>query len=114
VAGFCLGKRHPEVAGGIVGGDMVVYMLILPLIAGAISVGEERGWGMAEWQLTLPPSALKQWSAKMMTALSTSLVMGLLLPAAMFLAVDSLLFHPGARIFSPPALAVLSWVLGQM
>lgn len=30
VAGLCLHQRYPEVAGGIVGGDMVVYMLILP------------------------------------------------------------------------------------
>ena len=114
VSGFCLHQRYPEVAGGVVGGDMVVYMLILPLIAGAISVGEERGWGMAEWQLTLPPSALKQWSAKMVVALSTSLVLGLLLPAVLFLAVDPLLYHPGARTSSLPTYAIVVWVLSQL
>ena len=85
VAGFCLAKRHREVASRIVGGDIFLYVLILPLIAGAISVAEEKGWGIAEWHLTLPPSALKQWSAKMLATLSTSLVLGLLLPAALFL-----------------------------
>ena len=68
VAGFCLIKLRPAVAQGIVGGDFLVYMLILPLIAGAISVAEERGWGIVEWHLTLPPSALRQWSAKMVAA----------------------------------------------
>jgi len=97
VAGFCLINRHPKVAGGIIGGDYMVYMLILPLIAGAISVAEEKGWGMAEWHLTLPPSALKQWSAKMLLALSTSLILGLLLPAALFLAGQALLGQLGSR-----------------
>lgn len=113
VAGFCLVKRHPEVSSGIVGGDMFIYVLILPLIAGALSVAEERGWGMAEWHLTLPPSALKQWSAKMLAVLSTSLVLGLLLPAAMVLAGAALLGQLGDRTSLPPAFVILSWVLGQ-
>jgi len=83
VVGFCVATRRPDIAAGIVGGDLLLYVLILPLIAGAISVAEERGWGMAEWHLTLPPSALKQWSAKMLAALSTSLVLGLLTCAAL-------------------------------
>ena len=114
VAGFCLIKRHPEVSAGIVGGDIVTYVLILPLIAGAISVAEEKGWGIAEWHLTLPPSALKQWSAKMLAALSTSLVLGLLLPAALFLAGLALLGQLGARTSLPPAFAILCWALGQL
>jgi ABC-type transport system involved in multi-copper enzyme maturation permease subunit len=114
VAGFCLVKRYPEVATGIVGGDIVTYVLILPLIAGAISVAEEKGWGIAEWHLTLPPSALKQWSAKMLAALSTSLVLGLLLPTALFLAGLALLGQLGARTSLPPAFAILCWVLGQL
>jgi hypothetical protein len=114
VVGFCLAKRYPEVAVGTAGGDLFIYVLVLPLVAGAISVAEERGWGMAEWHLTLPPSALKQWSAKMLAALSTSLVLGLLLPAAIFLVADPLFGKPGARTSLPPAPAIFCWVLGQL
>jgi hypothetical protein len=114
VAGFCVAVRRPDIAAGIVGGDLFLYALILPLIAGAISVGEERGWGMAEWHLTLPPSALKQWSAKMVAALSTSLVLGLLLPTAIFVATDPLFSKPDARTSLPPAFAMLCWILGQL
>ncbi len=114
VAGFCLIKFRPELAGGIVGGDYFLYMLILPLIAGAISIGEERGWGMAEWHLTLPPSALKQWLAKMLAALSTSLVLGLLLPAALFLAGKALLGQLDLEGSGPPDSAILIWVVAQL
>ncbi|MGO8931793.1 MAG: hypothetical protein ACLQU3_33480 [Limisphaerales bacterium] len=114
VAGFCLAKRHLDVAAGIVGGDIAIYALILPLIAGAISVAEERGWGIAEWHLTLPPSTLKQWSAKMLATLSTSLFLGLLLPVAVFLVANPLFNPSGARTSFPPALAILCWVLGQI
>ena len=114
VAGFCLAKRYPEVATGIVGGDIATYALVLPLIAGAISVAEEKGWGIAEWHLSLPPSALKQWSAKMVATLSISLVLGLLLPVAVFLVAYPLFNPSGARTSLPTAFAVLGWVLGQM
>jgi ABC-type Na+ efflux pump permease subunit len=114
VAGFCLVKRHPEVSAGIVGGDIVTYVLVLPLIAGAMSVAEEKGWGIAEWHLTLPASALTQWSAKMVATLSTSLVLGLLLPAVLFIAGAALLGQLGDRASLPPAFAILNWVLGQL
>jgi hypothetical protein len=114
LAGFCLSKPRPDVATGIVGGDIVIYALILPLVAGAISIGEERGWGMAEWHLTLPPSTPAQWSAKMLVTLTTSLVLGLLLPVAMFVVADPLFNRPGARTSLPPAFAIACWVLGQL
>jgi hypothetical protein len=114
MAGLCLQKRYPEVAAGMVGGDLFVYVLVLPLIAGAIGIGEERGWAMAEWHLTLPPSALKQWSAKMLVTLSISVVLGLLLPVVVFLAADPLFGKPGTRTPFPPVTASLCWVLGQL
>jgi hypothetical protein len=114
LAGLCLTKSNREVAAGIVGGDLLLYALILPLIAGAISVAEERGWGLAEWHLTLPPSVLTQWSAKMVVTLTTSLVLGLLLPAVIFILADPLFNQPGARTSFPPAFAIPCWVLGQL
>jgi len=114
VAGLCIAKPYPGLASGVVGGDIFIYALILPLVAGAISIAEERGWGIAEWHLTLPPPALKQWSAKMLATLTTSLVLGLVLPAAMFSVADRVFGQPGQSTWLPPAYAILSWVLGQM
>ena len=114
VAGLCIAKPSAELASGVVGGDIVIYALILPLVAGAISIAEERGWGIAEWHLTLPPSALKQWSAKMLVTLTTSLVLGLVLPVGMFFAADQLFGQPSQGTWLPPVYAILSWVLSQM
>jgi hypothetical protein len=114
VVGACLIKLHRDLAGGIVGCGFAIDIVILPLIAGAMSVGEEKDWGIAEWHLTFPPSALKQWSAKMLATLSTSLALGLLLPTAMFLAGQALLGQPGSSASLPPAPEILGWVLGQL
>jgi hypothetical protein len=114
LAGFCLSKPRPDVAAGIVGGDIFLYALILPLVAGAISIGEERGWGMAEWHLTLPPSTPTQWSAKMLVTMFTSLVLGLLVPAAMFFIAHPLFSRPGEKISLEPSVAILCWVIGQL
>ena len=113
LAGACLIKHHRNLGEGIVVADCFIYVMILPLIAGATSVAEEKGWGIAEWHLTLPPSSLKQWSAKMLAALSTSLALGLLLPTAIFLAGQSLLGQPVARSF-PSAPELLCWPLGSL
>ena len=114
VAGACLVKLHRDLAEAIVGFDCMIYVVILPLIAGATSLAEEKGWGIAEWHLTLPPSALKQWSAKMLVTLSTGLTLGLLLPTALSLAVIALFSQPGARASLPPALQILGWILGSL
>ena len=114
VVGACLVKYRRELAEAIVGFDCMFFVLILPVIAGAISLAEEKGWGIAEWHLTLPPSAIKQWSAKMLATLSTSLALGLLLPIALWLAVVPLFHHPGAGASLPPAPEILSWILGSL
>jgi len=114
LTGACLIRFQSELGRNVVGGDYIIYVIILPLIAGAVSVAEEKGWDLAEWHLTLPPSALKQWSAKMLAALSTSLVLGLVLPAVLFLAGQALLAQGGIRTSVPTASQVLCWVLGQL
>jgi hypothetical protein len=114
VAGSCLLQPHHDPATLIVGGDFVIYVLLLPLVAGAVSVAEEKGWDLAEWHLTLPPSALQQWSAKMLATLSTSFVLGLVLPAALLLAGDALFAQGDALNSLPPASQILCWLLGQL
>jgi hypothetical protein len=114
VAGACLVKHHRDWGFGIWAADCGIYVMILPLIAGATSLAEEKGWGIAEWHLTLPPSALKQWSAKMLATLSTSLALGLLLPIALFFAGQLLFNQPGARDSLPQAHDFLCWLLGYL
>lgn len=114
VAGACLIKRYPNLGGGIVAADCAIYVMILPLIAGATALGEEKGWGIAEWHLTLPASALKQWSAKMFATLSISVVLGLLLPIATFLAGAALFGQLGGKSSFPPAPELLIWPLGSL
>ena len=114
VVSACLNNYHRDLAQGIIAADIFIYVVILPLIAGATSVAEEKGWGITEWHLTLPPSALKQWSAKMLAALSTSLVLGLVLPFATFLAGLALFGQLGARGSFPSDPEILCWPLGSL
>ena len=114
LAGSCLLNHHQDPGSLIVGCDFVIYVLVLPLVAGAVSVAEEKGWDLAEWHLTLPPSALKQWSAKILAAISTSLVLGLALPAILLLVGDALFAKGDALSSLPPASQILCWVLGQL
>jgi hypothetical protein len=114
VVGFCLLLIRKALGAAILGGDMGVFLLVLPLITGAITVAEERGWQLAEWQLTLPPSALRQWSAKMLVTFATSLGLGLVLPAALFVAGAALRNPSWLWSSLPPASQVAAWVLGQM
>src|SRR6185312_6391151 len=53
---------------------------LIPLIAGAGCIAEEKNWKIHEWHLTLPPSNLKQWIAKVLVAIGITLVLGILLP----------------------------------
>jgi hypothetical protein len=55
-------------------------MALLPLLAGSLALAEERGWGVAESQLMLPVSLLKQWVIKSTVALSTGFILGFCLP----------------------------------
>jgi hypothetical protein len=114
VVGFCLIPIHKNTGIGTVIGDFGFFVVILPLVAGVIAVTEEKGWDLAEWHLTLPPSALQQWSAKMLATFSTSLGLGLLLPTAMFLAGAALLNPSFFRGGFQPDSGLAAWVLGQL
>ncbi len=97
IAGLILRQWHFAVRAGhdwamaLFLGGLLFTLPVLPLIAGAVSVAEEKAWGVVDWHLTLPPSALKQWSVKVLVALGTSLVLGLVLPVAAAVAGTALL-----------------------
>jgi hypothetical protein len=114
VVGFCLIPIYLPAAEGTVGGDCALFMLLLPLIAGAIAVTEEKGWDLAEWHLTLPPSARRQWLAKMLATLTTSLALGLLLPAGILLAGGAVFEPHGSRASFSSIYALAALVLGQL
>ncbi|HVM50767.1 MAG TPA: hypothetical protein VMU04_22255 [Candidatus Acidoferrum sp.] len=113
-AGCCVIPIYRELAVGIIAADYGTFMLVLPLVAGAMAVAEERGWGLAEWHLTLPPSARQQWSAKMLVTLPTSLGLGLLLPGGMFLVIRALLHVRGPGPDFPLGYGLASLALGQL
>jgi len=108
VAGALIHLWAPEWGAGILAADYSIYLLLIPFVVGAMSVAEERGWGLAEWHLTLPPPAVKQWLVKMAAVLFTAVFLGLLLPAAMICAtLGELRGEPVLAL----ALAVQLWLV---
>jgi hypothetical protein len=112
--GFCVFLVYPPLGVGILGGDFATFMVVVPLVVGAIALAEERGWGLFEWHLSLPPSVSQQWSAKLWVTLPTSLGLGLLLPALMFLAGEALLPRDVPRAALPPLAHLAPWVFAQL
>ena len=107
-----VGAAKMNVAEPILISDFAIYVLLLPLISGSLAIAEEKSWGVADWQVTLPPSLRKQWFAKILVTLSTSLVLGLALPALAYLVGDFVLHGISSeasanRPFIVPLLAVL-------
>ena len=76
----------------------VVSTLMIAVLAGSMSLGEEKTAGTHSWHLTLPARVLLQWRIKLYTALFASFVGAALLPALIarkFLFVPSSIFVPG-------------------
>jgi len=71
-------SRNFETAVVIVG---VGSTLIIAILAGSLSLGEERTSGTHAWQLTLPVSARLQWLIKLLVALVAGFAGAWLLPA---------------------------------
>jgi ABC-type transport system involved in multi-copper enzyme maturation permease subunit len=90
------------------------FVPMLPLLAGTMSVAEEKAWGVADWHLTLPPSLRRQWWVKVATALFTSFALGFLLPMACYLVGQGLLGvrESGSSVPSLPEL--LNLALGNL
>ncbi|MEO7273062.1 MAG: hypothetical protein ABIX28_21825 [Vicinamibacterales bacterium] len=76
----------------------VIYLVITPLLIGALASAEERQLGTLEWQRLLPMPAWQQWSIKVATvlALSTALAIGLpVLLATIHPSADDVMFRLG-------------------
>lgn len=58
----------------------VISTLMLAILAGSLSLGEERTSGTHAWHMTLPVSARLQWLVKLLIALCAGVVCAVLLP----------------------------------
>lgn len=92
-----------------------VLMVLVPLLAGCISLGEEKALGVNSWQLTFPVAAWKQWLVKLAVSAGVALGLGLLLPCLLAWLSSSFLdtglaqaLHDshGSEAFLVPAVAV--------
>ena len=57
-----------------------IYVVVLPLLAGCISLGEEKALGLTAWHLTLPVSTRRQWLLKLAVSMSVAILLGFALP----------------------------------
>jgi ABC-type Na+ efflux pump permease subunit len=74
---------RPSVGGEIMLIPVIFLCLAIPVTVGIISTAEERRLGVHEWQLTLPVSAARQWTVKVLATLGVNALLGLLLPLAL-------------------------------
>lgn len=75
-----LQPSRSEIFEGTLNGLTAVHMTIVVLLAGCVSLGEEKALGLAAWHLTLPISAFRQWLVKLLVAAATTVLIGLALP----------------------------------
>jgi len=72
---------------------VVLILLLAPVLAGTLSLGEERTLGVQSWHLTQPVSVRRQWFVKLAMAMFGGLVCTVLVPLFM-VAADPLLPGP--------------------
>jgi hypothetical protein len=63
------------------------YVPLAMLLAGTVSLGDERMLGLATWQLTLPVAVWRQWLVKLIAAATMAVSLGIVLPALLILLV---------------------------
>jgi len=66
-------------------GLAVILSLLIALLAGSLSLGEEKNWGTHSWQLTMPISPSTQWFIKLTFALVASFVCAVAIPLSALL-----------------------------
>jgi ABC-type transport system involved in multi-copper enzyme maturation permease subunit len=73
---------------------VLAFTPLIAVLAGTMSLGEERSWGTHSWHMTLPVSAGRQWLIKLVTAMFTGLVCAALLPVSALIADKSIFGLP--------------------
>ena len=62
---------------------VILFSPLVAILAGSLSMWEEKSSGTQSWHMTLPVSARRQWLVKLAVALFTGLVCAVLLPVLM-------------------------------
>jgi ABC-type transport system involved in multi-copper enzyme maturation permease subunit len=75
-----------------------VFGGLIAILAGSLSLGEERTSGTQSWHMTLPMPARRQWLIKLFMALFAGVVCGVLLPTLVLIA--------GGLVFGSPLMYV--------
>ena len=63
----------------------ILYVFVIPFLTGSVCMAEERNWGVAAWQFTLPPAAMQQGVIKLMVTGLTFLMLGIVFPLLILL-----------------------------
>lgn len=79
---FMLQPSRAQTFEAVFAGLTVAHMVLTVLLAGCVSLGEEKTLGLAAWHLTLPVSARRQWLVKLLVSAAIAIVIGLALPLA--------------------------------
>lgn len=114
---FILQPARAELFQGIFGGLAVTHVVLSVLLAGCVPLGEEKALGLADWHLTLPASARRQWAVKLLVGAGTAVLLGLALPLAwsglaLVKGKVGLLAIPTEAMGVPAGLLTILFVLG--
>jgi ABC-type transport system involved in multi-copper enzyme maturation permease subunit len=66
---------------------VILFTPLIAILAGSLSLWEERTLGTQSWHMTLPVSARRQWLIKLTVAIFTGLVCAVLLPVTVMVAL---------------------------
>lgn len=87
---------------------VIAFTPLIAVLAGSLSLGEERSSGTHSWHMTLPVPARRQWLIKLFMAMFTGLVCAVLLPSLALIASRFILGSP--LMFVDPGRG-MAWVL---
>jgi len=75
-------------------GKIITADILIAILAGCLSLGEERMSGTHSWHMTLPVPARRQWLIKLVMAMFAGFVCAVLLPTLVVTAVGSVFGSP--------------------
>lgn len=73
---------------------MILFTPLIAILAGSLSLWEEKTSGTQSWHMTLPVSARRQWLVKLAMALLTGLVCAVLLPVSVMVVLGFIFGTP--------------------
>lgn len=74
---------------------VALYVTMLPTLVGSLAAAEERQFRTHDTQVLLPVSVSRQWLVKSATAIGLTMIMALLLPAALARLLPAYVLHLG-------------------